>query len=189
MAAPEEDDSGAELSLREALRIMEELDGSSDEPDVEEYDDQDIEWNESTTNNISQSISNTTSRTSPSKPRAFPSDPQEETSASGSQITLPVVESERAASLDRDSVSLQIDSEKPLSTSQTSEGQHDSVVAAVSGAQNEHAPESSMSAEQRIKQLEEKVAKLNALRLVDASSISRSSTYLSFLRECLEYPI
>ena len=50
--------------------------------------------------------------------------------------------------------------------------------AGVAGAQSEHVPESSMSPEQRIKHLEDKVAKLNALRRIDATSISRS--YLFF---------
>lgn len=143
--------------------------------DAEEEDDQDVEWNENTANNIPH----TTLRTSSSKLHPLPSGPQEETPT----FIIPVLEPGEAANLDHDPTSLRIESEKtdtvPRADDLTQPQLENERVSAMLGIQSEHTPESSMSTEQRIKQLEEKVAKLNALRLVDATSISRSSRILS----------
>jgi hypothetical protein len=166
------------------------LENFSDELSEEEDDDQDdtIEWNENTANNVpAHAISNATLRTSSSKPHPYPSEPQEETPA----FIIPSLEPEEAA-IDlgpHDPTSLWAESEKTDTvprvydlTHLQLENEHNGTAAAVPGTQSEHTtPESSMSAEQRIKQLEEKVAKLNDLRLVDAASISRSSFSLSSL--------
>ena len=188
--APEEDDD------YEGEGGSDYQDGVQQAPkDVENFsdeeDDQDIEWNVTTANNILHSISNL--RTSSSKPHLFPSDPQEETPT----FTIPVLEPEEPASLDlgqHDPTSLHTESEKTDTAPRVDdltqlqlENKHNETVAAVPGAQSEHDPESSMSAEQRIKQLEEKVAKLNALRLVDAASISRLSRIFSKFPLYTEY--
>jgi hypothetical protein len=158
-------------------------DNFSDDP--EEDDDQDIEWNENTTNNIPHSVSGVTLRTSSSKLHPLSSNPQEETPT----FIIPVLEPGEAASLDlslHDSTSLRTGSEKTDTvlrmdnlTQLRLQKERNEAALAMSEAQSEHTPESSMSAEQRIKHLEEKVAKLNALRHVDAASISRSSRILS----------
>lgn len=170
MAAPlGEDDYEGSDDQDGAHQAPEDLENFSD--DAEEDDDQDIEWNENTANNTPHSISN--------KPHTFPPDSQGEISA----FTIPVLESSKAATLDlgsHESTSLQTDSEKTDTgprvddLTQIIEREDGTTEAAVLRAQSEHASELSMSAEQRIKQLEEKVAKLNALRLADSATISRS---------------
>lgn len=174
MAEPEgEDYEGDDASDYQdgAQQVPEDVENFSDEPeDAEEYEDPDPDWNESSTNNFPHSILNATSRISSTNTRAFPSDPQEE---------IPIVlEREEPDGLDPDSISLRTDSEKAVTMQRVGdsirrEHEHNRAAVAVSGAQREHASESSMSAEQRIKRLEEKVAELNALRRLDSSSISR----------------
>lgn len=189
VAAPEEDDGyegegGSDYQdvFQKASKDIENYSGSDDSRDD---DDQDIEWNENTANNIPHSISNATLPTSSSKFPPFPSDPQEETRT----FIRPVLrlEPEEAASLDpsvHDPTSRQTESEKTVPrandlTQLQLENERNETAAVVPGAQSEHILESSMSSQQRIIQLEEKVANLNALRLVDAASISRSSRILS----------
>jgi hypothetical protein len=182
VAAPDEDggcqvDGGSDYQDG-AQQGPDDLENFSDDP--EEDDDQDIEWNENSSINYTpHSISNVTIQTSPSKPHTFTLD---EIPA----FTIPVLESEEAASLDlglHDSTSLPTDSEKtdtvPRLVVDLTQHDEDGIVAGVPDTQSEDAPESSMSAEQRIKQLEDKVAKLDALRLFDAASISRSFSHPS----------
>ena len=204
--APEEDDyagEGGSDSQDGVQQPPKDLENLSDDP--EEEDDQDTEWNENpAAKNIPHSISNATSSSSssskfppplptPSSSSSsslslstlppLPSDPQEETPT----FIIPVLEPEEAASLDRDLhdlTPLRTESEKTdavprvddLTPQLQLENERYGIAAAIPGAQSEHTPESSMSAEQSIKQLEEKVAKLNAMRLVDVASISRSSS-------------
>ena len=188
VAAPEEEDDyegeGGSDYQDGVQHAPKDLENFSDDP--EEEDDQDIEW---TANNVPHSISNATLPTSSTRPHPPPpSDPQQETPT----FIIPVLEPEEAASLDlghHDPTALPTESEKtdivPLarvddSTQPQLENERDKTATAVPRAQIEHTiAESSMSAEQRIKQLEEKVEKLNALRLVDAASISRSSCIFS----------
>ena len=171
-----------------------------DSSDDSEYDDD--RGIENTANNIPHSISNATLRTAssiphpllplplPYKPRPFPplpSDPQEKTPT----FSIPVLEPEEAASSDlglHDPTSLRTEESErtdtvpqvdDLTQQLQSEDERNETDAAVPEAQSEHTPESSMSPEQRIKQLEEKVEELNALRLDDAASISRSSRIFS----------
>ena len=191
VAAPEEDDDYEGEGGSDFQDGPKDNENFSDGPDEE--DDQDIEWNEKTANNISHSISNLTLRTSSSKPHPLPSDTQEETPT----FIIPVLEPEEAASLDiglHDPTSLQTEPEKTDTVPRVDdltqlqlENEGNEIASAVSGAQTEDTPESSMSAEQRIKQLEEKVAKLNALRQVDAASITRSSRILSNKKLYTEY--
>ena len=192
MAAPEEDDdyegeggSDFQDGVQHAPSSFEEIVNLKFNYDSEEDDEQDIEWNENTANNISHSISNATLPISSSQPPSLPSDPQEETPT----FIAPVLESEEVTRLD--STSLVTEPEKTdavprmddLAQLQQLENdeRNDETATTIPEAQSEHTPESSMSAEQRVIQLEEKVAKLNALRLVDAASISRSSRILSKL--------
>ena len=165
---------------------------SSDDPEDDEDDDdqQDImERNENTAaaaataaNNIPQSISNLNAIASTSsKPHPHPSDPTREETPS---FVVPVLETEETAGLDSaqhdDSTSTSLRAEDENTNDSTRlqlENEGNETDVAVPGAQSEPTPE--LSSEQRIKQLEEKVEKLNALRLVDAASISRSSLILS----------
>lgn len=170
VAAPEEDgcegDGGSDYQDG-GQQAPEDLENFSD--DREEDDDQDMEWTENTINNTPHSVSNTTLRTSLlSKPHAFPLDPPGEI-----PFSIPVLESEQAASLDpglHDSTSLRTDSDKTDTVPRVVD-----LTQLVDGTAPAlpRSPESSMTAEQRIKQLEEKVARLTASRLVDADSISR----------------
>lgn len=181
-APPGEDDYEGSDDQDGAHQAPEDLENFSD--DAEEDDDQDIEWNENTAKNTPHSISN--------KPHAFPPDSQKEISA----FTMPVLESSKATTLDlgsHESTSLQTDSEKTDTGPQVDDltqiiGREDGTAeAAAPRAESEHAPESSMSPEQRIKQLEERVAKLNALRLVDSATISRSYPLKNPFYICTEY--
>ena len=180
MAAPDEDggcegDGGSDYQDG-AQQAPDDLENFSDDP--EEDDDQDTEWNENTPISYApHSISNATPQTSPSKPDTLTLD---EIPA----FNVPVLESEEAASLGsglHDSTSLPTDSEKtdtmPRLVVDLTQRDEDGIVTGVPDTQSEDAPESSMSAEQRIKQLEDKVAKLNALRVFDAASISRSFSF------------
>ena len=155
----------------------EDLDNFSNEPEeVEEHDDQDLDWNEEgTANDISHLISNAM-QTSSSNPHASPSDPHDAISASHPQVII--LEPEE---LDPGPAALRTDPEKSVTVQRVDdltqptipcEDEHNRTTTVVSETQNDHAPESSMSAEQRIKQLEEKVAELDALRHADAASIS-----------------
>jgi hypothetical protein len=181
MAAPEEDDGyegeGGSDYLAQVEYAANSLGDLDFNDELEEDDDQDIEWNENTANNIPHSISNATLPISSSQPPSLPSDPQEETLT----FIIPVVEPEETTSFDP--TSLQTEPEKTnavprVTRLQLENDERSGTAAAVPEAESEHIPESSMSAEQRIIQLEEKVAKLDALRLVDAASISRSSRIL-----------
>ena len=191
MAAPEEDDdyegeggSDFQDGVQHAPSSFEEIVNLKFNYDSEEDDEQDIEWNENTANSIPHSISNATLPISSSQPPSLPSDPQEETPT----FITPVLEPEEVTRLD--SSSLVTEPEKTdavprmddlAQLQQLENDERNETTAAIPEAQSEHTPESSMSAEQRVIQLEEKVAKLNALRLVDAASISRSSRILSKL--------
>ena len=122
----------------------------------------------------------------PMKPRPLPSDPPEETPT----FVIPVLEPEEASSTDlgvHDPTSLQRESEKSdttvprvddLTQLQHEKDLNETASAALSGVQFVHTPAPGMLAAQRIKLLEENVARLNALRVVDAASISRSSLSL-----------
>ena len=183
VAAPEEDDNYEGEGGSDYLDGPKDIESYTD--DGEDEDDQDIEWNENNVNKIMHSISNVKLRTSTSNLNPLPSDPQDETPT----FIIPALDPEEAASLNlglHDPTPLRTESEKTDTVPRVDdltqlqlENERNDTVAAVPEAQSEHTPESSMSAEQRIKQLEEKVAKLNALRLVDAASISRSSHILS----------
>ena len=181
MAAPGEDryeGNGGSYYQHGAQNPPEDLEDFNDDPeeDPDEDDDQDIEWNENTVNNTTtpHSISNAT------KPHVFPLDAQEEIPA----FIIPVLDPVGPAN-DlglHDSTSLRTDSEKTDTVHRADDlirpvQQEDETGVRAPGAQSEDTPESNVSAELRIKQLEEKVAKLNALRLVDAASISRSFSY------------
>ena len=192
-ALPEEEDDdegeGGSDYQDGVQQARKDLENFSDDP--EEEDDQDIEW---TANNISHPISKATLPTSSSsKPHHHPpaSNPQEETPT----FIIPVSEPEETASLDllghhhHGSTALLTESEKTDTVPRVDDDptqlqieneRNVTAATAVPGTQIEHAAaaaESSTSAEQRIKQLEEKVEKLNALRLVDAASISCSFSY------------
>ena len=154
------------------------------EPEDDLEDVLDMEWNENSTNNIPHSVSSVTPRTSSSKLHPLPSNPQEE-------FIVPALERGQTASLDlgrHDPTSLRTESERTHTAPRVDdltqfqlENERNGTTSTLSRAQSEYTPESSMSAEQRIKQLEEKVAKLNALRLADAASMSRSSRIQSIL--------
>lgn len=158
----------------------------SDEP--EEDDNQDPDLNESTANTIRHSISKATLRHSLSNTRAVPSISQR-------KIPPP---SHTVLGLENPSSSQPGFQDSPLTGSGSGNGvtvqrvddlthviQCDDELnrgpAGMAGTQSEQVPESSMSPEQRIKHLEDKVAKLNALRRIDATSISRS--YLFFKKK------
>ena len=189
-AAPErydyEGDGGSDFHDG-TQQVQDDLENFSDEPEeAEEYDDQQPDWYESTNTSRHPNLSTTTLRTSSLNPPAFPSDPPEEFPTSPPKTTIRVLEPKDPASLDlglHDSISLRIDSEKTVTVQRVDdltqltqrEDEHNSIPAVVPDYPSEHAPASSMSAEQRIKQLEVKVAKLNLLRSADAASISRSS--------------
>jgi hypothetical protein len=174
------EDKGARKRRENVERFF--LDWSDDvEDDLEDDDDdaEDIDW-ENTANDITHKNSKATLRTSSSKPQPpSPSDRQQEETPT---FITPVIERGEAASLDpglQEPSSLWTESEKTDTVPRVDdltqvqlEKERNETASAVSDT-----PESSMSAEQRIKQLEEKVAELNALRLVDAASISRSSPY------------
>jgi len=172
VAAQGEDDNegdGGSYDPYGVQRAREEDDNYSEIPDEDG-----LLSNESTPNYSPEPISNAIN------PHvSFPLDPQEEIPA----FTIPVLDPEGPAN-DlglHDPTSLRTESEKTDTVPRVDDmirvvQQEDGT--AVGGppgaqAQIEDIPESNVSAEQRIKQLEEKVAKLNALRLVDAASISR----------------
>ena len=179
--APEEDDY--------RKRLIEILMNYHDSSDESEYDYRNrIENLNTTANNIPNSISNATLQSSSSKPHPLPSNSQEEIPTS----IIPVLEaasSDVLLGLHTDPTSLRTEPEKTDTvrpqvddlTQLQPEDERNETDATVPGVQNEHTtttPEPSMSPEQRIKQLEEKVEELNALRLDDAASISRSSRIL-----------
>jgi hypothetical protein len=173
------EDKGARKRRENVERFF--LDWSDDvEDDLEDDDDdaEDIDW-ENTANDIPHKNSKATLRTSSKPQPPSPSDRQQEETPT---FITPVLERGETASLDpglHEPLSLRTESEKTDTVPRVDdltqvqlEKERNETASAVSDT-----PESSMNAEQRIKQLEEKVAELNALRLVDAASISRSSLY------------
>ena len=181
--APEEDDDyegEGGSDYQDGPRDHEDF-GDLIDPEDDLEDDLDREWK-----TVDPSISWVPVRPSLfSKRHPSPSNPQEETPT----FIIPALEPGETASSDlglQDPTSLRTEPERTDTVPRVDdltqlqlENEPNGSASTVSGAQSEHTPELSMSPEQRVKQLEEKVAKLNALRLADAASISRSSHILS----------